>query len=38
MGCAGAISHREACRLRQLIVQADNNKPEDHGTTVEGSR
>jgi hypothetical protein len=36
--CAGAISHREACRLRRLTGQADNNKPEDHGTTVASSR
>lgn len=27
--CAGAISHREAARLRQLAAQAHNNKPEN---------
>jgi hypothetical protein len=27
--CAGAISHREAARLRQLAAQAQNNKPEN---------
>ena len=32
--CAGAISHREAARLRQLTGQAHDSKPEDHSTTV----
>ena len=30
--CAGAISHREAARLRQLAAQAQNNKPENDST------
>jgi hypothetical protein len=30
--CAGAISHREAARLRQLAAQAHNNKPENDST------
>jgi hypothetical protein len=32
--CAGAISHREAGRLRQLTRQAYDHRPEDHITTV----
>jgi hypothetical protein len=36
--CAGAISHREAGRLRQRSEQAHNNKPEDHSTTVASIR
>jgi hypothetical protein len=36
--CAGAISHREAGRLRQLTGQADDDKPEDHSTTVASIR
>jgi hypothetical protein len=31
--CAGAISHREAARLRQLTTQV-HNKPEDDMTTA----
>jgi hypothetical protein len=30
--CAGAIGHRETARLRQLAVQAHNNKPENDST------
>jgi hypothetical protein len=30
--CAGAISHREAARPRQLTAQARNNKPENDST------
>jgi hypothetical protein len=30
--CAGAISHGEAARLRQLTAQAHNNKPENDST------
>ena len=36
--CAGALSHREAARLRQLTGQAHDNKPEDHSTTVASIR
>jgi hypothetical protein len=32
--CAGAISHREATRLRHLTTQAHNNTPEDDSTTA----
>ena len=32
--CAGAISHREAARLRHLTAQADNNTPKEDGTTA----
>jgi hypothetical protein len=32
--CAGALSHREVGRLRQLTKQAYDNKPEDQSTTV----
>ena len=32
--CAGAISHREAARLRQLTAQAHNNKAENDSTTA----
>jgi hypothetical protein len=32
--CAGAISPREAGRLRQLAGQAHDNKHEDHSSTV----
>jgi hypothetical protein len=30
--CAGAITHREAARLRRLTAQAQNNKPENDST------
>jgi hypothetical protein len=33
-GCAGAINHREAVRLRQLTGQAYDGTPKDHRTTV----
>jgi hypothetical protein len=36
--CAGAISHHEAGRLRQLTGQAYNNKSADHSTTVASIR
>ena len=36
--CAGALGHREVGRLRQLAGQADDNKHEDHSTTVASSR
>ena len=36
--CAGAISHREAGRLRQLTRQTYDNKPEDHSTTDASTR
>jgi hypothetical protein len=36
--CAGAITHREAGRLRQLTGQADHNEPADHSTTVASIR
>jgi hypothetical protein len=36
--CAGAISHREAGRLRQLTERAEDNKPPDHSTTVASIR
>jgi hypothetical protein len=36
--CAGALSHREAARLRQLTGQAYDCKPEDHSATVTSSR
>jgi hypothetical protein len=32
--CAGAISHREAARLRQLTAQAHNNELENDSTTA----
>ena len=32
--CAGAISHREATRLRHLITQAHNSTPKDDSTTA----
>ena len=32
--CAGAISHREATRLRHLTTQAHNNTPRDDSTTA----
>ena len=32
--CAGAISHREAARLRQLTAQAEKERAEKDGTTA----
>ena len=32
--CAGAISHREVARLRQLTAQAENERAEEEGTTA----
>lgn len=32
--CAGAISHREATRLRHLTTQAHDNTPKDDSTTA----
>jgi hypothetical protein len=36
--CAGAISHREAARLRRLTAQAQSETPEEDGATASNVR